>query len=39
MNTRSVVLVAILLLSPASLRAQMTLGETVTISFASRCRK
>ena len=35
MNTRSVAFVAVLLLAPTSLRAQMTLGEGVTISFAS----
>ena len=35
MNTRSVAFVALLLLAPTSLRAQMTLGEGVLISFAS----
>jgi hypothetical protein len=35
MNTRSVVFVAVLLLLATSLRAQLTLGEGVTISFAS----
>jgi hypothetical protein len=35
MNTRSVAFVAFLLLVPMTLRAQMTLGEGITISFAS----
>jgi hypothetical protein len=35
MNTRSIALVVVLLLAPTALQAQMTLGEGVTISFAS----